>query len=286
MKKETQNKWIKRILDLQLEDGSWGYFHSLSYPSKEQPLTTEQALRRLSVLGLDARDEPIRRALQYIEQCASGARTIPDRAEVKSDWNLFLNTVYATWLKILTPEHPLAVRTSRQWSKIIEETFSEGAFSQERYNKAYREILTPQGKKIDYFKSFVNFYPLTLLQGVLKEETENKMFDYILNEPSGIYYLGYPHAMAQLPELFESRETSRYLAGLELLAGYSVAPQKLAFAVEWLNRMCDENGEWDLGAASKDGIHFPLSDSWQKAETRRRDCTQRIVKLLDRLSVK
>jgi hypothetical protein len=45
-------KWAKKIIELQHDDGSWGYFHTLSNPSSNQPMTTEQALRRLEILGL------------------------------------------------------------------------------------------------------------------------------------------------------------------------------------------------------------------------------------------
>ena len=42
-------KWAKKILELQRDDGSWGYFHSLSTltPGRFPSMTTEQALRRL-----------------------------------------------------------------------------------------------------------------------------------------------------------------------------------------------------------------------------------------------
>jgi len=57
-------KWAKHILGLQQEDGTWGLeFHSLSVPTKKYPLTTEQALRRLYVLGFDVNDAPIRKTV-------------------------------------------------------------------------------------------------------------------------------------------------------------------------------------------------------------------------------
>ncbi|MDR2619395.1 MAG: hypothetical protein LBC62_11045, partial [Treponema sp.] len=31
--------------------------------------------------------------------------------------------------------------------------------------------------------------------------------------------------------------------------------------------------EWDMGKDSKDGIYFPLSDSWRKEENRIKDST-------------
>jgi hypothetical protein len=61
------NKWVQQILDFQHEDGSWGCFHTLSQPTKAQSMTTEQALRRLRILGLTKDDEPIARAIAYME---------------------------------------------------------------------------------------------------------------------------------------------------------------------------------------------------------------------------
>ena len=63
----SDNIWVQQILALQQEDGSWGHFHSLSQPTKQQPMTTEQALRRLWILGLTKDDQPIARTLAYME---------------------------------------------------------------------------------------------------------------------------------------------------------------------------------------------------------------------------
>jgi len=54
-------KWAKKIIELQYDDGSWGYFHSLSNPALEQSITTEQALRRLEILGFTIDDKPIKK---------------------------------------------------------------------------------------------------------------------------------------------------------------------------------------------------------------------------------
>ena len=35
-----------------------------------------------------------------------------------------------------------------------------------------------------------------------------------------------------------------------------------------------------MGAGVKDGIYFPLSDSWRTAESREKDCTYRIEKII------
>ena len=276
-------KWAKQIIELQHDDGSWGYFHSLSQPTKEQPITTEQALRRLRILGFTAEDEPVRRALVYTEKCLTGELSIPDRSEVKPDWPLFLNTIFASNIRLFMPEHKLAVAVAAQWAEVIEKAFSKGVFMQALYNEAYRDVLRPKGKKIDYFKSFVNFYPLALLPNMLPLETERLMLDYVLNYPNGIYYIGCSRSILDIPPVFASLETSRYLAMLEMLSRYSAAREKLAFAVEWLNSNKDENGQWDLGSKANDGLYLPLSDSWRKTEDRKADCTDRISKLLNKL---
>ena len=283
MTDNNQSKWIQKIVELQHADGSWGYFHSLSQPTKKQTMTTEQALRRLRILGLTAEYEPVRRALEYTEKCFTGELSIPDRTEVKPDWPLFLNIVFATWLRLFVPKHELAAAVTAKWADIIESAFESGSFEQTRYDEAYRAALRPQGKHIFYFKSFVNFYPLALLPGALSPETERRMFDYIMDFPGGVYYFGYTRPVSELPPVFASVETSRYLAMLELLSQYGAAREKLAFAVDWLINNKDENGQWDLGAKANDGIYFPLSDSWRNAEDRKRDCTVRIERLMKQL---
>jgi len=54
----------------------------------------------------------------------------------------------------------------------------------------------------------------------------------------------------------------------------------LSFVVDWLNENKNENGKWDMSAAVKDGLYFPLSDSWRTAELRELDCTFWIEKII------
>ena len=67
-----------QVLALQNPDGTWGsQFHTLSMPDRRRGLmTTEQALRRLCILGYTIEDEPIRRAVDCMVSCLRGERTI------------------------------------------------------------------------------------------------------------------------------------------------------------------------------------------------------------------
>ena len=97
-------------------------------------------------------------------------------------------------------------------------------------------------------------------------------------------YIIYSEKIAVLPEHFESKKASLYLGAVELLAEYNCAGDKLGFAVDWLNYNRNENGRWDMGTAVNDKVYFPLSDDWRKKEAREADCTERIGKLLLKLT--
>ena len=57
------------------------------------------------------------------------------------------------------------------------------------------------------------------------------------------------------------------------------------FVVEWLNTQKEGEGYWDMGALVKDGVRFPLSNSWRKKELRVKDCTYRISRLMKNLVI-
>lgn len=275
-------KHAQEIIDLQHPDGTWGeLFHSMSQPNKKNPLTTEQALRRLKALGFTKEDEPIRRIVDCMVSCLKGERKIDSYWEKGYDWDLFSRMMLSAWVRIFDPDNEVTLSFARQWAKIIEAAFAEGRFNQESYSKAFAQEFT-KNQTIPKEIGFTIFYPMNLLQGVLSEETERNLLDYVLASPGGIYYI-YAKPLNRLPAEFSSKETSYYLAAIEILAGYKTAKEKLGFVVEWLEANRDANGQWDLGAMAKDNVYFPLSDSWRKAEDRRADCTDRIEKFLQQL---
>lgn len=270
----------RKILELQKDDGTWGeMFHSMSAPNKRHPLTTEQALRRLKVLGFTIDDPPIRKAVDCMEACLRGERRIDDYWEKVHDWELFTQLMLSTWIRIYEPDNETALSFAKRWAKVIEYAFKDGAYDNSAYLVAYKNEFSskPRGaREVD----FVDFYHVNLLQGVLSEKTENLMLDYIMTK--GIYYI-YGSPLNQLPGEFASRETSSYLAAIEILSGYKLAKNKLGFVAKWLEANRDENGQWDLGAKANDNLYFPLSDSWRRDEYRKADCTERIEAILEKI---
>lgn len=275
-------KNAQQILELQKADGTWGNeFHSFAMPNSRNPLTTEQALRRLQLLGFTIEDAPIRKALDCLSTCLRGERRIDDYWEKTMDWDLFTKLMLSTWIKIFEPDNELALSFGRKWANVIEKTFDSGTYDCKVFEEVYQQEFYQKAKG-PRVTDFVTFYQINLLQGLLSKETERRMLDYVINHEGGIYYI-YGKPIREVPQVFASLETSRYLAAIEILAGYETAGEKLQFVVEWLEKNKDENGQWDLGPKVKDKVYFPLSDSWRTAEARKADCTEKIERILQRI---
>jgi len=277
-------KWASQIIEAQNDDGTWGQgFHTLSKPVGGRPLTTEQALRRLRILGFTLQDEPIRRAVDYMTACLRGERKMDGSWEKTHDWPLFTQLMLSSWVKIFDPQNAPALAFANRWVRVIETAFQSGAYDDDAYKSAYREEFDspPKGpRELD----FSDFYHLNLLQGVISTSTESRMLDYVINKPTCIYYV-YNQPLNAPPPTWASMQTSNYLAALELLSGYPLAKDKLRFTSDWVKANVDKNGQWDLGAKSKDGVYLPLSDSWRNAQERMADCTFRVNELLTLLMI-
>lgn len=271
-------KWAKQIIELQDNEGKWGIFHSMSQPTSMNNLTTEQALRRLERLGFTMEDECIQKAVSYMNDCLTGKKSTPDYREQKHDWDNFMSLLLATWIRRFTLDNTAANNVAEKWAKVITRAFQSGTCNYDDYVAAYGEILKSEPDKCIIGMEI--FYPISLVVDCLDEKTEQALVEHILD--CGIYYI-YDKKLSVLPEEFESREASRYLAAIEMLAKYKYARHKLDFVVDWLNDNKNENGKWDMGKSVNDKLYFPLSDDWRKKETRESDCTERISKLMAEL---
>ena len=271
-------KWARQIIEWQDEEGKWGDYHSLAVAGNSH-ITTEQAVRRLERLGYTMEDECIQKAVQYMSDCLVGKRTIPDRVEKVHDWNVFLSLILSTGIRRFTGDNLRANEVATQWAQIVTIAFEEGGYNHDKYVDAYKQILKPNGGRINGLETY---YPVSLLCDCLDEKTENAFVEYILNFDKGIYYV-YGSKLIVLPQEFQSKKASYYLGAMELLVRYKHTRHKLKFVADWLMENCNENGKWDMGQVVNDKLYFPLSDDWRKKETREADCTERIEKLLNTL---
>ena len=284
MSNYKNGKWATQIIDSQKDDGSWGYFHSLSLPKSKIPITTEQAITRLGRLGYTKDDDVIKKALFYMHECLAGRNEIPDRQERGADWGIFSKLMLAARIRNFTDDDTLANEFAAKWLAIVEQAFSNGKFDVDVYIKTLYEIFNPKYgtvKRARVLFRLEGYYPISLLTGEIKENIEKPYFNYIMNSDTAYYY-GHEGALFQMPENFQSKKASNYLAAIELYCEYpnKYCKEKLRFVLEWLTKNKNANGRWDMGVSVKDGKYFPLSDSWKTSELRENDCTYRIEKII------
>ncbi len=273
-------KWAKGIIALQDTEGAWGHFHTLSASSKS-PISTEQALRRLYILGYTINDISIQKSVEYMIDCLRGKKAIPDRREKTHNWDIFTELMLSTWIRKFTSFDENANKVAYKWAEIITHAFSSGRYNHNDYINAYCEVFgeKPRGGRL---VDFVSFYQISILSNMLDKEIEQLVIDYVINHKNSIYYI-YDKPISQLPKFFMSKETSRYISAIELLSNYKYSHDKLYFVVDWLNDNRNNNEMWDMGGEANDKIYFPLSDNWRSKSTREQDCTYRIQKLIDKI---
>lgn len=273
-------KWATAILASQRDDGTWGLmFHGLAQPTGK-PSTTEQALRRLHALGFTIADEPIRRIVNTMASCLRGERKIDTCWEKGIDWAMYEPLMLAAWIRRFDPEHPDALAYARRWAKIVEAGFATGTYDEAAWNAAY-EAEFHRRERHPQPIGFTALYHAMLLPGMLSPEVESAMIQHILER--GVYYI-YDKPLIPPPATFASKETSYWLAALELLSEYPCAKEKSAFAASYLYLNIGPDGQWDLGAKTNDKVYFPLSDNWRTDAARKADCTERIRRFLNKLN--
>lgn len=272
MMQMRQSKWAQKLLATQNEDGGWGCFHTLSAGA---PTTTEQALRRLEILGFTEADPCIKKALGYMDVYL-GTGTFPNGNEKWKGWNIFCDRAIAVWICRFTQQNERANAIADQWADVVTQAFIGGDFDADAYAAAFEDAFGMKPKH--GFENISNFYTVSLLRGRLDSKTDATVLDYLLNALGGIYYIC-EGPLIEPPKEFQSRHANRYLSALELMSGYSSAPTKLHFATQWLEAQRSPDGTFDLGAPARDMVNLPLSDN-RGREGRVTDCTYRVERLL------
>lgn len=270
----------QEILNSQDNEGRWGLFHSLSEPSGK-PITTEQALRRLERLGFTYDHPSIQLTIAHLQACLRGDCDLDDVKEVTHNWDIYTELMLATWIRRFTDQDQRANQVARQWAKIISKSFQSGVYKHSDYLEAYLDNFKIPANG-DRLIDFVNFYTVSLTRGEFSDDIEALVFDHIMNHNKGIYYFGYRKSLLDLPDCFESKQTTKYLASLDLLIDYKTAKNKLSFVREWLEQHMINN-TWDLGVKSKDRIYLPTSPSWRKKEDRIKDTTDFVRRIYSKL---
>jgi len=108
------------------------------------------------------------------------------------------------------------------------------------YVSAYGAKFGKLNPKANCLADFVVFYQLSLLPGLLEEEVESAMLDYVLQHKRGMAYL-YNETLSTLPEVFPSKNQPvsggyRAIGKLPLRSKEAGICRQMAAAQPWRRR--------------------------------------------------
>ncbi|OGO17488.1 MAG: hypothetical protein A2Z14_17230 [Chloroflexi bacterium RBG_16_48_8] len=273
------SRCIQELEKEQWADGGWGAFHSRSTLLKQKIPSTEVGVERALALGLDASHPILQKASAYILDIMRGKIAFPDYYEKNDRWQTGMRLFLTSALSLISPDHPDLNSDRELWHEIARRTFQSGRYRQEDEIKAHNDLTGATIK--DSYLVLSSRYQLNILgsiPGMLSEELEAALLQWLWEKPDGIGYLEIP---LNQPPPTKPGPFDRWLTSLEMLS--RLFPTWVRFArssIEWLWKQRDEQGYWDFGSRPSSIAFMPLSDHWRERQNRLYDWTIRILILL------
>jgi len=273
------SRWASELAAAQLEDGSWGRFHTRDSRKKSTLPTTEFAIQRALELGFDRRSPVLRRAIDYMAGILAGERLWSEPPEKNRRWPTVYKVITAGTLALVCPEHHALDSLVTVWQEIADEVFKTGGYSPER-EMAAMERRTGVHFGADHLL-LKNKYTLWLLAsraGDLTLKVEEAILDWMWHREEGIGYLQV--ALAERPTRRPPSVVDRWLQSLETLSRFRHWQSFAGEEVQWLWQRRGTDGLWDFGPRGADSYYFPLSQDWRKTVNRKTDYSVRVLSLL------
>lgn len=273
-----KSRLVLELKDEQRDDGSWGRFHS-AMKTRGKIVTTEAAVERGLVLGLETSDPAFRAAIGYLSRLLEGSVDFPDPAERNDRWATGTKLFAASTLARICPALPILDKQWKLWAAIGERTFSSGRYDAEAEIRAH-QLLTGASVK-DSYLVLNNRYQLALLgsrASKLSKFLEKALVDWVWRKQDGVGYLEVP--LSNLPQRFTAGMLDRLFTSLEILSCFPSWCKLADNVITWLWACRNSEGFWDFGPRASMSVYFPLSESWRQKKHRQHDWSTRILALL------
>jgi hypothetical protein len=278
-----ESRQVKILIDEQRGDGGWGAFHSRSTTSKQRIASTEVAIERALNLGLDTDHSLLIKAKRYLLSIIRGDLPFPDYHEKNDRWPTGMRLLVASTLSLIDPECESIDSERDLWRQIAIQTFKSGTYKEIDEIAAHRALTGATVK--DSYLRINNRYALNILgskEGLLSDDVESALLEWLLELPEGIGYLGV--SLSSSPSRYAPGLLDRWLTSLEMLSRlFRRSTEYILGQAQWIWALQGEDGLWDLGSRSSSSTYLPLSDTWHSPKSRKIDWSTRILVLLAKL---
>ncbi|HOD92271.1 MAG TPA: hypothetical protein PLT91_00650 [Clostridia bacterium] len=271
-----KSKWYTQLLSEQMDNGSWGRFHTQNTKLKDKKIfvTTESALIRTRELTLPVNDPVITKVIKLMERYVNDEENWTDANEHHYGFQIAFKAIIVANISTFIPDHPLVIPKKEVCALNLRKAFKNGCLDEEVWEKENRlsnEIL---------LKPYM-VYILWLLQKnkYLDDETQLNFLNYIWYRKQGIYYrTNMPVSDVQR---LESKYFSCWFTGLENLKDFSLFPEFLdkgiyRHLINEVNRLMRE----DITLPASTSVSNHYSESWRDKSSRDNDMILRILRIL------
>jgi hypothetical protein len=274
-----KSKWYLDLADEQLDDGSWGRFHSQdSKMPKRKFVTTETALKRARELSLSKDDPVIAKCIKLMERYVRGEKTWSDNIEKHRDGGKsHLHSrpfVTAANINLFDSKNSVIKSKRDVFIKTLKIALLNGYFNEEAWELENKNYSGP-------CLTGWNAYPLMILQNIdcLDDTIQKQYLDYIWHRKGGIYYISdFPPSEKRN---LENKDFTIWLSLLEILSGFSLFSEymkKEAFShlLQEATRLMNR----DIELPVSNTIFGHYAESWRNKNLRKIDMILRIVRIL------
>jgi hypothetical protein len=276
----NEHPQVKRLLEEQQPDGSWGRLHSEDTSKKQSIPTTEFGVQRGIALGLPFDHIILKKAAEHLGHLLDGQFPCPDPAEKNDRWPTGVRLFTAATLAQIEPHHTEVRQTWALWLEIAKHAFSGGRYDPLAEIAAHRDLTGASAA--ESYLILNNKYSLILLSTFpddIPDTLEHLLFKWLCTEKKWIHYLDAP--LMQSPHLQAPTAVDHWFTSLEILSRFR--SWKTLYGMEMLNWLWEKRGEnnrWDFGSRPTRTPFLPISCSWRKKAARETDWTLRTISLL------
>ncbi len=257
-----ESKWVMKLQEAQLPDGSWGRFHSQDSKVKGAYRTSEEAMDRAFSLGLSPAHPVLHKAQTYIENVLSGKSEISDWVEKNEAWPLLIQFILAGRLAQIDPRNLILDESWECLAEVTRRAFAAGCYQLADEAEAFEEIAhthVPQG----FIESQHALWILSSRR--MPSTLERQLVEWVWLKPDGIRYLRAPLSTPT------SKTIAYWLRSMNILRRFGSWREVSLETLNQLWKCRGVDGLWDFGSQATWCTDFPLSENWRKQLKRKVD---------------
>ncbi|MFA7672721.1 MAG: hypothetical protein WCY62_02555 [Clostridia bacterium] len=270
------SKWYRQLADEQMQNGSWGRFHTQDTKNKTKRkfITTEQALRRIKDLSLEKDDVLVSRSIALMERYLRGDEAWTDNMEKHYGFETAFKTIIAANLSLFDSHNCLIDHKREIAAKNMTKACQTGCFDEETWEQ---ENLNDNEILLRAY--MVHILWLLQYENCISDTVQRQYLYYIWHREKGIYYISNSPVTEVRP--LESKEFTMWLSSLEALCGFSLFPEfmcgrTVTHLYNEINRLIYD----DVNLPPSSGIIGHYSENRSGQHTRRNDMILRIARIL------